>query len=92
MKIRLEEISTLGERMSTPKDFENFLCDIEESYDFEDVRNEITLDFKHMINEWLLTAIQVGFSREILSIDYGYSSEVIDILESYKDKELEVEL
>lgn len=92
MKINLEEISALGNKMSSPKDFENFVCDIEESLDFEELRDEISLDFKHLINDWILSAIKCGFSREVLSIDYGINSEIIDLLENYKNYELEVDL
>lgn len=92
MKIKLNEVSKLKEFMGMDNIGE-FICNLEEeSDDYENVVEEICLDFKHKICEALREAIYCGFDKEILSIDCGIPNDLIDIMLNYKDKEVEVDI
>ena len=92
MKVYMNEIGSLKEYMGMDM-LGEFICNLEESNsDYENVIEEIILDYKHKVVEALREAIYCGFDREVLSIDCGISSDLIDTMLKYQDKEIEIEL
>lgn len=92
MKIEMQEISKLKEYMGLDMMGE-FICNIEESNpDYENIIEEIVLDYKHNISEALREAIYCGFDSEVLMIDCGISKDLIDVMLKYKNKNIDVEL
>lgn len=91
MKINLDEINSLSDYMKE-KEYDVLLGQIEESDSYMELLENITLDFKHIISEYLRIAISCHFDSEILSNDYKIPDEIIEILIPYGKTELEVEL
>ena len=91
MQIKLKEFNNLKHYMHVKgEQFEEFMCDVEEQDDYTDVLDNITMDAKHIISEYLRQAIECGFSEEIMLNDYCIPEEFIDLLLQYKDKELTI--
>lgn len=92
MTIALYEIKNLREYIED-KDFNDFICDIEEYSDgYMDVLDRMLDEVKHVLSEYLREAIQCGFDVEIMSQDYDIPEEFIGILSQYKKNEIDFKL
>ena len=92
MKIGMNEIKDLQNYMGMDTMGE-FISDIEENNsDYEDIIENIWIDYRHKIVEALREALYCGFDRDVLTIDCGISSDLVDLIMGFKDKKIEVEL
>lgn len=91
MTIKLNELARFRDRYMEENRFYDFCADIEEdSEDYTELLEEIMLDMKHLVSDWLRNAIENHFDREVLTIDYGISSDIADILLKYENNEIEI--
>ncbi|MBO7695413.1 MAG: hypothetical protein J6T10_22540 [Methanobrevibacter sp.] len=88
MKIKLNEVIEMSNYMDERK-FDEFVCNIQETQDFNEILDEITEDLKHLASQYLYEAIKCNFSHEVLSIDCGISNDIIDIIQGVKDYEVD---
>lgn len=92
MKFELGEVKTMSQYVGRDT-LNDLIWNMEEnSLQYQDVLEELTLDLKSYISECLRYAIRTGFDKDILSIDCGIPDEIIEALQKYENKEMEIEL
>ena len=85
MVIKLNEIERMSEY---DVNIEKFICDVEETDDYMDMLENIAIDSKHIITEYLKQAIECGFDEEIMVGDYCIPEDFVEILKRYQNEDI----
>ena len=85
MTIPLNEVNRLAEYGC---DVDKIIYDVEESDDYMEILENIAIDSKHIISEYLKQAIECGFDEEIMVKDYCIPEDFIEIFKQYKMNEI----
>lgn len=91
MKINLDEINSFADYMNG-NEYADLVAEIEESDSYMEVLDNLTLDLKLVVSEYLRNAVSCHFDSEILRKNYKIPNEIIEYLLAYKNSELEVNL